>query len=223
MIRFVNVAKEYRINRLKNTLALKNINVHIKKGDFLSIIGPSGSGKSTFLALAGLLDRQTAGEIFINNKEISLLKDRERTNLRYDLCGYVFQFSSLLPALSILDNVMLPLLLRGEKSEKIRAKSEYLLSQVGLTEQQVSQLPYQLSGGEQRRAAVARALLKEPQLLFADEPTSALDDNTAKDLLKLFHQLHLNGTTIIMVTHNIELAKEGTGLMEIRDGRLLNV
>lgn len=221
MITFKNVSKEYRINRLRKIVGLKNIDLKIDKGEFLTIIGPSGSGKSTFLALASLLDRPTTGEIFINGKETSFLKDLERTNLRYDLCGYIFQFASLMPALAVLDNVMLPLLLRGEKREKLEEKAKQLLSRVGLIEEQASHFPYQLSGGEQRRVAVARALLKEPLLLFADEPTSALDDKTAKDLIKLFQHLHDSGTTIMMVTHDKELAKVGTGVIEIRDGQLI--
>ena len=223
MISFEGVNKEYWLNRKRSIKALKNVNLNVNEGEFISIIGPSGSGKSTFLALASLLDKQTSGEIVIGGKKTSQLKDSERTNLRYDLCGFIFQFASLLPALPVLDNVMLPLLLRGEKRVLLQKKAIDLLVQVGLTEEQASHLPYQLSGGEQRRVAVARALLKEPTLLFADEPTSALDEDTAKDLIHLFHQLNDRGTTIIMVTHDKELAQEGTGLYEIKAGKLTSI
>jgi putative ABC transport system ATP-binding protein len=220
MITFEDVNKQYWLNRRQSIVALKNINFNVNEGEFVSIIGPSGSGKSTFLALASLLDKQTSGEILIGGKKTSQLKDKERTNLRYDLCGFIFQFASLMPALPVIDNVMLPMLLRGEKREALEKKTVDLLIQVGLTEEQANHLPYQLSGGEQRRVAVARALLKEPPLLFADEPTSALDEDTARDLIQIFHQLNDRGTTIIMVTHDKELAQEGTGLFEIRSGEL---
>lgn len=220
MILFEGVSKEYRLNRRRSVLALKNINFHVEKGEFISIIGPSGSGKSTFLALASLLERQSAGEIVINEKTTTSMKEYERTRLRYELCGYIFQFASLMPDISIIDNVMLPLLLMGKKRSQLEERALEMLEQVGIKNDQATKLPYQLSGGEQRRVAAARALLKEPLLLFADEPTAALDDETAADLLGLFHQFHQKGTTILMVTHNKEIAKGGTRLLEIRDGEL---
>jgi putative ABC transport system ATP-binding protein len=222
MIRFENVTKEYQLTRTRSIVALENINLEINSGEFVSVIGPSGSGKSTFLALASLLDKQTNGEIHLNGKRTSLLKDKDRTNLRYELCSFIFQFASLTPALPVIDNVMLPLLLRGEKRKSLEDRARTLLSDVGIKEEYVYHQPYQLSGGEQRRVAVARALLKRPAILFADEPTSALDEATAKDLIQLFHQINNQGTTIVMVTHDKTLAKQGTGLLEINNGKFLN-
>ncbi|MFN7251648.1 MAG: ABC transporter ATP-binding protein [Anaerobacillus sp.] len=219
MIRFENVTKEYRLTRTRSIVALENINLEINRGEFVSVIGPSGSGKSTFLALASLLDKQTNGEIHLNGKRTSLLKDKDRTNLRYELCGFIFQFASLTPALPVIDNVMLPLLLRGEQRKNLEERARTLLSDVGIKEEYVYHQPYQLSGGEQRRVAVARALLKRPAILFADEPTSALDEATAKDLIQLFREINKQGTTIVMVTHNKTLAKEGSGLLEIKNGK----
>jgi putative ABC transport system ATP-binding protein len=220
MILFEDVTKQYILNRTRSIVALENINLRINKGEFVSIMGPSGSGKSTLLALASLLDKQTSGEIYLKGKKVSLLKDKERTNLRSILCGFIFQFASLTPALPVIDNVMLPLLLRGEKRENLETRALEILSDVGINDDYAYHQPYQLSGGEQRRVAVARALLKKPEMLFADEPTSALDERTAKDLIRLFHQLNEQGTTIIMVTHDKQLAKEGTSLIEIEDGKL---
>lgn len=220
MIIFDKVSKDYRLTRKRSIVGLKEVNFSVGKGEFLSIIGPSGSGKSTFLALAGLLDQPTTGEITLNNIKTSQLRERERTDLRHQLCGFVFQFASLMPSLSAIDNVMLPLLLRGKAKEKIEEKAMELIRKVGLSEEQANHLPYQLSGGEQRRIAVARALLKQPQLLFADEPTSALDERTAIEIIDLFHGLHQKGTTICMVTHDKQLAKVGTKLLEINDGSL---
>ncbi|RXI98431.1 ABC transporter ATP-binding protein [Anaerobacillus alkaliphilus] len=221
MIMFEDVNKEYFLTRRKSILALKNINFSINKGDFVSIVGPSGSGKSTLLALASLLDKQTSGEIWIDGTKTSQLKDSERTNLRFKLFGMIFQFASLTPGVPLLENVMLPLLLRGEKRQHLEARALSLLQTVGIKEDYTSHLPYQLSGGEQRRVAVARALLKRPEVLFADEPTSALDAVTAKEITNLFQRLNQQGTTIIMVTHDRQLAKEGTSLLEIKDGELL--
>lgn len=223
MITFDNVTKEYWLGRKHSVKALKDIHFTIKRGEFISIIGASGSGKSTLLALASLLDKPTTGEIFIDGKKTSTLSDKQRTNLRYDLCGFIFQFSSLVAALPVLDNVMLPLMLRGEKQVSLERRAVRLLAEVGISKRKAYQMPYQLSGGEQRRVAVARALLKEPPLLFADEPTSALDDETAKDLIQLFHQLNEKGTTILMVTHDKQLANEGTGIFEIKSGKLNNI
>lgn len=220
MILFEDVTKEYRLSRTRSITALKNINLQIKKGEFVSIIGPSGSGKSTFLALASLLDKQTSGEIFLEGQRTTALKDRERTNIRFALCGFIFQFASLTPALPVIDNVMLPLLLRGEKRANLEVRAKELLDDVGIKAEYANHLPYQLSGGEQRRVAVARALLKQPKILFADEPTSALDERTAMDLMQLFHQIHGQGTTIVMVTHDKQLAKEGTSIVEINDGNV---
>lgn len=221
MITIENVTKEYRLTRKKSIVALRDINLRFAWGEFVSVVGPSGSGKSTLLALASLLDRQTSGEIWINGTRTSQLKDKERTNLRFDLFGMIFQFASLTPGVPILENVMLPLLLRGKKKQHLIERALSLLETVGLKEAYASHLPYQLSGGEQRRVAIARALLKQPKVLFADEPTSALDDHTAKEVIMLFHKLNKLGTTIIMVTHDRQLANEGTTLVEMKDGTLL--
>ncbi|MCT8137508.1 ABC transporter ATP-binding protein [Anaerobacillus sp. CMMVII] len=222
MILFEDVSKEYYLSRSRSIVALKNINIKIDKGEFVAIIGPSGSGKSTFLALASLLDKQTSGEVYLAGNKISNIKDKERTKLRFKLCSFIFQFASLTPALPVIDNVMLPLLLMGEKREAIEEKAKQLLMDVGIKKEYINHLPYQLSGGEQRRVAVARALIKQPQILFADEPTSALDEGTAQEIIQYFHQLHQQGTTIIMVTHDKQLAREGTTLVKITDGMIDN-
>ena len=220
MIKFEEVTKQFFITRSRFVVALKNINVAIEKGEFVSIVGPSGSGKSTLLALAGLLDKQTSGEIYLNGVKTSLLKDNQRTFMRYDLCGFLFQFASLTPAVPVLENVMLPMLLRGEKKESLEEQAKELLEKVGIKKEYFNHMPYQLSGGEQRRVAAARALLKKTTILFADEPTSALDDATASEMMQLFRELHLHGTTIVMVTHDKKLAKLGTSVLKIENGSL---
>ncbi|MGO4888590.1 ABC transporter ATP-binding protein [Anaerobacillus sp. MEB173] len=221
MLRVENISKEYKIDRERKVVAIKDVSLTIQKGQFVSITGPSGSGKSTLLATMGLLAKPTAGEVFYDGTSTSSLKDRDRTRFRYQCNGFVYQFASLIPTLSAYENILLPVSLE-EKKVTIRhqKRADELLEMVGLIEQR-EHLPSQLSGGEQRRVALARALMNEPPCLFADEPTAALDRDSANRIFSMMKQLQQKGTTIIMVTHDNELARRTDNMIKISNGTVV--
>lgn len=219
MIEVKNVVKEYKIGRERIVKALDGISLTIEKGSFMSIMGPSGSGKSTLLALMGLLDVPTSGEIYFDGVETSPLKDKERTKIRFEKAGFIYQFSSLMPTLSAYENILLPVLLEKKATKEEEEWAMSLLKKVGLEEQK-DHLPYQLSGGQQRRVALARSLINHPKILFADEPTGALDAKTAADMMAIFQDLHQQGTTIVMVTHDEKMAQYADTVISIIDGKI---
>ncbi|HBI03888.1 MAG TPA: hypothetical protein DDY49_07665 [Paenibacillaceae bacterium] len=220
MIRLENVTKTYKLGQEKKIHALSDINVTIHPGDFISVVGPSGSGKSTFLAMAGLLERPNEGNIYFDEKEVSRLKDKQKTKIRAEKCGFVFQFPSLIPTLNALENVILPKTLDRTFSSKDLERGKELLVRVGL-EDKVDNLPYQMSGGEQRRVALARALINEPEYILADEPTGAVDEANANIIIDLFKNWNQTGKTIIMVTHDMKLAKKASRLIYIDKGKII--
>ena len=197
--------------------ALRGISFDIDKGEFIAIMGPSGSGKSTLMNIIGCLDSPTGGTYHLNHQEVSTLDGDELAGIRNKEIGFVFQNFHLLARNTALDNVMLPLKYAGvEKSNQI-IRGKEVLSQVGL-ESRVDHQPSELSGGQQQRVAIARALVNNPSILFADEPTGNLDSQTGHDVMELFHNLHKQGQTIILITHENEVAAEAQRTIFIKDG-----
>jgi len=218
MIELKNVSKIYS-RGAKEIHALRNITLNIKAGEFLSVMGPSGSGKSTFLNLIGGLDQPTSGEIFMDGRPLHGISDDELTLIRRRRVGFIFQFFNLLPILSAAENVGLPLLLEGIPFSKVKPLAEALLKKVGLSER-AEHRPEQLSGGEMQRVAIARALIANPAVLLADEPTGNLDSHTGEEIFRLIKDLHAEGQTIVMVTHDPRAAAYGTRAITLRDGGL---
>ena len=216
MIELKNVTRAYS-HGTRTILALHSISLHIKAAEFLSVMGPSGSGKSTLLNLIGGLDQPSSGEIFIAGNPIHGISDDELTLIRRRRVGFIFQFFNLLPILTAVENVGLPLLLEGIPFSKVKPKAEALLRKVGLAER-TEHRPEQLSGGEMQRVAIARALIADPAVLLADEPTGNLDTRTSVEIFQLLKGLHHEGQTIVMVTHDPKAAAYGTRIVTLRDG-----
>ena len=211
-----NITKHYLLGT-QTVEALRGVSFGIKQGEFVAIMGPSGSGKSTLMNIIGCLDSPTNGTYHLNNKEVSTLEGDELAGIRNKEIGFVFQNFHLLARNSALDNVMLPLKYAGfDKHEQLN-KAKDTLSKVGL-ESRISHQPSELSGGQQQRVAIARALVNNPSILFADEPTGNLDSQTGQDVMQLFHNLHQQGQTIILITHENEIASEAERVIYIKDG-----
>lgn len=218
MILLEHVSKHFEGR--KRVTALNDVSVNIAKGELVSIIGPSGSGKSTLLNLIGGLDRPTAGHITLDGQRLDGLSDDGLTGVRRDKIGFIFQFFNLLPSLSCLENVALPLHLRGWPRKKIEDRARELLELVKLRER-IDHLPDELSGGERQRVAIARALSVFPPILLADEPTGNLDTQTGLDILRLMRDLHEQlGSTVLIVTHDLSVAATCQRTITIRDGRI---
>jgi putative ABC transport system ATP-binding protein len=219
MISLTHVSKVFDGKR--KATALEGIDLEVGKGEVVSIIGPSGSGKSTLLNLIAGLDRPTAGDIQIEGQSLSALSDDELTRVRRDKIGFIFQFFNLLPTLNCLENVALPLHLRGWPRRKIQERSRELLEMVQLGHR-LEHLPEELSGGERQRVAIARALSVYPPVLLADEPTGNLDTRTGQEILKLIQDLHAKlGSTIMIVTHDLEVAEQCSRTVSLRDGHIV--
>ena len=216
MIRLTAVKKSYKSPH-GIVQALQSTDLEIAQGEFLAIMGPSGSGKSTLLSLIGLLAQPTKGSIELEGRETSRMSDRERTQLRSEKIGFVFQFPSLVNTLDVRENVLLPKMLRGPVTAADRRHADELLAGVGLIGRGDDR-SYQLSGGEQRRVALARALMNDPALLLADEPTGALDEGTAEEIVDLLAKINQAGKTVVMVTHDRAVAKRAHRVLTIRDG-----
>ena len=200
--------------------ALRGVDLSIKEGEFVSIMGPSGSGKSTLLHLMGGLDRPTSGQVILNGEAIDQMNDDELSLFRRKRLGFIFQFFNLLPTLSALENVALPRLLDGESIKKIEPRAKELLEQMGLGKR-IHHKPDQLSGGEMQRVAIARALIADPLFILADEPTGNLDSKSGDAILKLMREMtDTMGKTIVMVTHDRNAAQTGNRLIQLRDGNL---
>jgi len=222
VIEFVNVGKEYGDPNEGGTVveALAEATFRINKGEFVAITGPSGSGKSTLLHLIGLLDKPSFGEIFVDGVEISDLSENQMAKLRNEKIGFVFQQFNLLPKTAAIRNVELPLIYRGIGQKDRWEKSKKELIAVGLGDR-LNNKPSQLSGGQQQRVAIARALVAEPSLLLADEPTGNLDTKSGIEIMNIFEELHKKGVTIVLVTHNPELAGQTGRQLIIRDGKII--
>ncbi|MGG2026037.1 ABC transporter ATP-binding protein [Gottfriedia sp. S16(2024)] len=198
---------------------LNNVSINIKKGDFVAIVGPSGSGKSTFMNMIGCLDQPDSGSYLFDGQAIEDMDNRELALIRNRKIGFIFQNFNLLSKLSALENVELPLSYRGLPQNERRNMAMEVLKEVGLDER-IHHLPSQLSGGQQQRVAIARALARRPDLLLADEPTGALDQKTGREILDLLKRLHKEGHTIILITHDNNIAKEASRVIRIGDGCL---
>lgn len=217
-----NLSKTYLLGQ-ETVEVLKDINLAIEPGEFVSIMGPSGSGKSTLLYLMGGLDKPTAGSIKIKGKELATMKDQEESILRRRDLGFVFQFYNLVPNLNVEENIMLPILLDGKRMKTERNRLERILADVGLTERR-HHTPRELSGGQQQRVAIARALVNEPDIILADEPIGNLDSKTGTEIMKLLKQISREyGKTIVQVTHSREAAEYGDRIIHVRDGKVWDV
>jgi len=216
-VRCVDVHKDYIMGKVV-VHALRGVNLEVKKGEFMSILGPSGSGKSTLLNMVGALDRPTKGEVWIGNVKVSELDDFSRAYVRRKLIGFVFQAYYLIPHLTALQNVQIPMMLDGVSPSKRRKRAEELLKLVGLGHR-VDNRPSELRGGEQQRVAIARALANNPAIVLADEPTGNLDTKTGAMIAELMKKINRErGVTFIIVTHNVELAEVTDRIVRLRDG-----
>jgi len=219
MIKATNLLKKYGEGELELTV-LKNLNLEIQDGEFVAIIGPSGAGKSTLMYQISLLDEPTGGEIFIDGIQTSNLSQTQKTALRLNKLGYVFQDYALLPELNALENVALPMIMQGMTKRQAYEKAKKALARIGLAEK-LQNLPSQLSGGQQQRVSIARAIAHDPHILFADEPTANLDSASSQMVMESFLELHKEGQTIIMVTHEEEYAKKAGRIVALKDGDIV--
>src|SRR5579875_3833444 len=218
IIQIKNLMKTYKIGG-ETVHALNNVSLEIKKGEFLAIIGPSGSGKSTLMNMLGCLDRPDSGEYLLEGKDIGKMNDNQLASIRNQKIGFIFQNFNLLTKLTALENVELPLLYAGVSAKIRRETAMESLKKVGLADR-AAHLPTQLSGGQQQRVAIARALAANPSILLADEPTGALDSRTSKEIMEIMQELNEIGNTIILITHDLTIAKQARRMVSIQDGQL---
>jgi putative ABC transport system ATP-binding protein len=216
MIKLDRITKTYQMGEI-DLQVLKGIDLDIRQGDFVSIVGPSGSGKSTLMNIIGCLDTPTTGEYYLDGREISNYKGNELAKIRNEKIGFIFQKFNLLPRLTAFENVELPLIYRGEKSSLRKEKVEEALISVGLKDR-MRHNPTELSGGQQQRVAIARALVGSPPILLADEPTGNLDTKSGSEVLSIIERLNDEGKTIIVITHDLEVAQVSKEKITIRDG-----
>ena len=220
LVELSNIGKHYS-NGDTEIRALDGVDLSIEKGEFLSILGPSGSGKSTLMNMLGCLDKPTEGEYQLDGKNVAALSANDLAGIRNQKIGFVFQSFNLLEYASALDNVALPLVYSGIKAKERRKRAAALLEQVGLGDR-LDHKPNQLSGGQKQRVAIARALVNDPQVILADEPTGALDSKSGAEIEALFNQLHAEGRTLIIVTHDNSLAERTKRIVTIKDGKVLS-
>ena len=215
-----HIIKNFRLGDTV-TEVLRDVSLRVMPGEFVSIMGPSGSGKSTLLYILGGLDTPTGGRVLLNGTDISSFGDEKMSGLRRRSIGFVFQFYNLIPNLNVEENIMLPLLLDGQKMERCKDRLDRILEMVGLSDRR-RHTPRELSGGQQQRVAIARALIGNPGILFADEPTGNLDTKAGTDIMSLLREINRStGQTIIMVTHSPEAAKSSSRIITVRDGRIV--
>jgi len=217
MIQLKNITKVYGKDSGQEVTALKDVDLIIEKGDFVAIVGASGSGKSTMMNILGMLDRPTKGEYYLENREVNSYKDDELAKVRNKTIGFVFQKFHLLPKTSAMENVELPLIYSDRKN--IKGLALEALKQVGL-EQRANHKPNELSGGQQQRVAIARALVNEPEIILADEPTGNLDSKSTLEVMSIFQELNKSGKTIILITHEQDIAKQAGRVIKIQDGKI---
>lgn len=214
-----NVKKHYKMSG-GTVKALNGVNAEINQGDFVIILGPSGSGKSTIMSMVGALDLATEGKIYLDGTDISKLNESELARVRGKKIGFVFQTFNLIPTLTALENVAIPMMFHKVNRTKRFERAKELLSLVKLSHR-MNHLPKELSGGEKQRVAIARALANDPEVILADEPTGNLDSKTGIEIMELFKKLNKNGKTVVLVTHNLNLIKYGNKIIKLKDGKNL--
>ncbi|MCY7434928.1 ABC transporter ATP-binding protein [Bacillus pumilus] len=219
MIQLSNVTKSYEVAE-ESFDVLSEVDLVIEKGEYMSIMGPSGSGKSTLMNIIGCLDRPTTGQYHFQGRELSAAKDQDLAVIRNQFIGFVFQQFHLLPRLNARRNVELPMIYAGISQKERKERAEMALEKVGLTDR-MKHMPSELSGGQKQRVAIARAIVNKPQLILADEPTGALDSKTSFSIMEQFTKLNEEGTTIVLVTHEEEIAAYTNRMVVVRDGRLV--
>ncbi len=220
MIKLENIKKVFRTEEVE-TWALREVNLEVKEGEFVAIMGPSGCGKSTLLNILGLLDTPTNGSYMLNGKDVSKLKESERTDIRKGVIGFVFQSFNLIDELNVFENIELPLLYMGTSAKERRKRIEAVMDRMAISHRR-KHFPGQLSGGQQQRVAIARAVLPNPKIILADEPTGNLDSKNGKEVMQLLSELHKEGTTIIMVTHSQHDASYADRIVNLYDGQIVN-
>lgn len=220
MIKTVNLQKIFRTEEIE-TRALRNINLDIRKGEFVAIMGPSGCGKSTLLNILGLLDNPSDGAYYLEGTDVSKMKESERTRLRKGVIGFVFQSFNLIDELNVYENIELPLLYLGIPAKERRRRIEEAMARMNITHRS-KHFPAQLSGGQQQRVAIARAVVANPKLILADEPTGNLDSQNGREVMELLQELHRSGTTIVMVTHSHHDAGYAERIVNLFDGEIVN-
>ncbi|MBM4399511.1 MAG: ABC transporter ATP-binding protein [Candidatus Cloacimonetes bacterium] len=220
LIETKDIVKEYALGKVK-VLALNKVTLSVEKGEFVAIMGPSGSGKSTLMHILGCLDTPTEGLYFLDDKKISDLKKSELAAIRNKEVGFVFQTFNLLPHLNVLKNVELPLMYAGYSYKERIKKAKEVLAEVGLSDR-LHHKPNELSGGQRQRVAIARAIVNSPSIVLADEPTGNLDTQSGSDILSIFSDLHKNGHTIIIVTHDHAVANRANRILKIVDGKIVH-
>ena len=213
-----NIIRNFQLGS-QTVHVLKGIDLTIKKGEYVALMGPSGSGKSTLMNLLGCLDTPTSGSYMIANRDVSKMNDNQLADVRNKEIGFVFQTFNLIPRQTALQNVALPLVYAGEKKEQRISRAKKVLDEVGLSDR-ITHKPNQLSGGQRQRVAIARALVNSPSIILADEPTGNLDSTTSNEIMKLFEEIHKNGNTLIIVTHEEEIAQHANRIIRLKDGKI---
>lgn len=219
MIKLHNIKKIFRTEEIE-TWALREVSLEVKEGEFVAIMGPSGCGKSTLLNILGLLDNPTEGSYTLNGRDVSTLKESERTDLRKGVIGFVFQSFNLIDELNVYENIELPLLYMGVPAKKRKERIKAVMDRMAISHRR-KHFPSQLSGGQQQRVAIARAVLSNPKLILADEPTGNLDSTNGREVMELLSRLHREGTTIVMVTHSQHDATYADRIVNLYDGQIV--
>lgn len=218
IIHLESIIKNYKVG-MQAVHALRSVSLDIYKGEYVAIMGASGSGKSTLMNIIGCLDTPTSGTYILNNKDVSRISDDNLAEIRNNEIGFVFQTFNLLPRSTALENVMLPLIYAGVRKNERKRKAETTLTDVGLADRMVHR-PNELSGGQRQRVAIARALVNKPSILLADEPTGNLDSVISEEIMKLFADIHRKGNTLVMVTHEEEIARHAHRIIKLKDGEI---
>ena len=219
MIQLENIKKVFRTEEVE-TWALRNVDLQVKEGEFVAVMGPSGCGKSTLLNILGLLDNPTEGTYLLDGRDVSQLRENERTDLRKGVIGFVFQSFNLIDELNVYENIELPLLYMGVPAKERRQRVEAAMDRMAISHRR-KHFPNQLSGGQQQRVAIARAVLANPKIILADEPTGNLDSKNGKEVMNLLSELHQEGTTVIMVTHSQHDASYADRIVRLYDGEIV--